>query len=118
MADLPVARFDRRNVDQRTGLDVSRQAHGEQARKETTEALGRGLMPVNSSWVQAMKWVPGKDDRDDGMLFVLFRPKGNGSGALVRYDHISEAFYDEFYAAGSKGRFVHLYLYDRPYTLV
>lgn len=108
------AELDTRNVDRRTQLDEDRTAKGKEGEAEFDESMAGGFMPVISSWVQGIRWVQRKSEGPNtGVLYVMFR-----SGAICEYSGISEAFYDEFFAAGSKGRFVWLYLYHRPYRLV
>lgn len=59
------------------------------------------MMPVISSNVKSIGWK-------DNTLFVQFK-----SGALYRYEAVSEPFYAALVSADSKGKFLHANIYGR-----
>ncbi len=80
--------------------------------QQQKESLKAGFIPVISSWVAGMRFVP-YGQTATGDLYVKFR-----SGVICKYQSIAHDLYDDFFSSSSKGRFVHEYLKHLPYTIV
>lgn len=106
--ELPDWQSNRSKYDFRTPADIEA-TPGTEA---TEAALETGMMPVVSSWVNGIRYVP-KQGEDIGVLYVRFH-----DGALVAYEAVPLGLYDEMFAAGSKGRFVHRMLWTWPHRVL
>lgn len=68
---------------------------------------------VESSWVDAVDY-----QAETGTLYVRYKDKQGNPTVTCRYDNVDPSTGFGILSAPSKGKYVHRFLFRRPYTVV